>query len=411
MRVASFLLAIGTAGAAGCGGGHDAGTMTVQLPALTGAVDVTAGGSHACALMSDGTARCWGENLHGQLGDGMPVTENSTAVTVPVAVSALSGIVRLAAGGAHTCALRGDGTAWCWGSNSWGELGLGMASPGVPTPAAVTALTGATDIRAMGPSSSAVDASEFTCALVTGGAVQCWGEGSLGELGNGLPSGAGVSTPGAVIGLTGAAAIAAGGFHACAALGDGTVRCWGDNTGGALGDGTSVASPQPVEVVGVSGVVAVACGGYHTCALLDDGTVECWGANVSGQLGNGTQSTFLTDLSPPAPVVGLAGVTALAAGDQHTCALLGDRTVQCWGRDIFGQVGTTAPASGPAVVLPTPVEGLTDVSAIAAGQDFTCAVLADTTIRCWGANTSGQLGNGATTTHATPAAVTVVSAP
>jgi alpha-tubulin suppressor-like RCC1 family protein len=141
--------------------------------------------------------------------------------------------------------------------------------------------------------------------------------------------------------------LALGWFHSCARLGDGTVKCWGDNGVGQLGDGTTTNSSTPVAVQGLSGAVEIAAGGLHSCARLGDGTVKCWGNNFSGELGDvtGTYSS-----STPVVVQGLSGAVEIAAGNWHSCARLGDGTVKCWGGNSDGQLG-----DGTDTISPTPV--------------------------------------------------------
>ncbi|MBK9517017.1 MAG: hypothetical protein IPO09_06600 [Anaeromyxobacter sp.] len=189
------------------------------------------------------------------------------------------------------------------------------------------------------------------------------------------------------------AAVATGGDQACALTSDGSVQCWGANGSGQLGR-TGVGGPAPGEVAGlVGGVSAVAVGGRHACAIRG-GTVWCWGADDLGQLGDGAATS-----SGPTPVsTGLGGATRLAAGADHTCALSGGQ-VRCWGANVKGQVGTGA-AGGP-VTAPALVAGLGGVEELAASADTTCA-RSGGQVRCWGANGSGQVGSGS----ALPAVVT-----
>ena len=378
-------------------------TQTQQFTALSGTtvelqgvLQVANGEYHTCALLAGGTVECWGDNTYGELGNG---TTSYIPSSTPAAVSGLSGATAIAAGLYDTCALLAGGTVECWGYNNYGELGDGNTTDS-STPVPVSGLSGAIAIAA---------GVHDTCALLAGGTVECWGDNTYGELGNGTTSFIPSSTPAAVSGLSGATAITAGEYHVCALLASGTVECWGDNTYGELGNGTtsSVPSSTPVAVGGLSGATAItAAGGYHTCALLAGGTVECWGYNADGELGNGT----ITDSGTPVPVSGLSGATAIAAGADHTCALLAGGAVECWGDNSDGELGngTTTDSS-----VPVAVSGLSGATAItAAGRvladstvGHTCALLAGGTVECWGDNTYGELGNGTATDSSVPVTV------
>ena len=236
-----------------------------------------------------------------------------------------------------------------------------------------------------------------TCALTTTGGVKCWGDNNLGQLGDGTTTKR--VTPVDVSGLTsGVSAIATGGSHTCALTTTGSVKCWGRNFYGQLGDGTTTDRFTPVDVSGLtSGVSAIAAGGSHTCALTTTGGVKCWGRNSFGQLGDGTAPT---NSSTPVDASGLtSGVSAIAAGNSHTCALTTTGGVKCWGNNSSGQLGdgtTTARST------PVDVSGLTSgVSAIAAGGFHTCALTTTGGVKCWGNNFFGQLGNGLGVTERT----------
>ena len=347
-----------------------------------GVVAISTGADHTCALTRSGAVKCWGRNGTGQLGDGTRRTNRLT----PVDVAGLaSGVVAIAAGELHTCALTSSGVVQCWGYNSFGQLGDDTSWTGRPTPVDVVGLAGGVVAISAG--------TDHTCALTRGGAVKCTGDNFHGQLGDGT-SGMSRLTPGDVAGLaSGVAAISAGFGHTCALTSGGAVKCWGNNGAGQLGDGTS--GPDrltPVDVVGLAnGVVAIAARGYHTCALTGGGAVKCWGENNVGQLGDGTVGT---NRLTPVDVAGLAGgVVAIAAGGVHTCALTSGGAVKCWGYNYAGQLGDGT--VGTTRLTPVDVAGLASgVVAIAAGGSHTCALTRGGAVKCWGENASAQLGDG-----------------
>src|SRR5947208_9054220 len=329
---------------------------------------VAGGGFHACMRLPDGTVQCWGRNNFGQLGNG---DGNLADSSVPVAVRGLTTATRVVTGDSHTCALLGDGTVQCWGVGDSGQRGDGTFNNISTVPVAVVGLSNAAAVAARG---------YHSCALLGDGTVWCWGRNVDGQLGNGTrapvdcsPGSCGSSTPVRAGGITGAVAVIAGGYHTCALFGDGTAQCWGRNDDGQLGDGTRISSSTPVPVGGLTGAAAVSGGFYHTCALLGDGTVQCWGQNYEGQLGNGIVGGVSTT---PVLVAGLANVRAVSGGYRHTCALLRDGTVQCWGRNVEGQLGDGTTTSSS---TPVRVGGTTGAVAVSAGGIHTCALLSNGT--------------------------------
>ena len=182
--------------------------------------------------------------------------------------------------------------------------------------------------------------------------------------------------------------ISAGQAHTCAILATGVMRCWGRNNFGGLGDGTTTHRLAPVVVLSVSNAVAIGAGSNYTCALLADSTVRCWGSNNRGQLGDGTK----TDWHTPVAVSGLTGAVAIAGGSSSVCVLRNDGTVRCWGLNGSGQLGDGTATNR---LTPVTVSGLSNAVAISSHGfgSYTCALLADGTGRCWGANFQGQLGD------------------
>lgn len=334
---------------------------------------ISVDGNHSCALTATGGVKCWGWNQYGQLGDGTTISRY-----VPANVSGLtSGVIGISAGGYHTCALMSGGGVKCWGLNSSGQLGAGTTNQST-TPVDVLGLT---DVKAISAGRN------HTCALTNSGGVKCWGWNTAGQLGDGTNTNK--TTPVDVLGLTsGVIAISAGDMHTCAVTQTGGVKCWGSNYIGQLGDGTYTDRNTPVNVSGLSSGVSAVAGGYqHTCALMNSGGVKCWGYNEFGQLGDGTFVTRLT----PIDVLGLSsGVSAITTGYYHTCALMNTGEAKCWGKNEFGQVGDgTATDRFTAV----DVSGLSSgVLAISGGGKHTCALLNSGEVKCWGNNENGQVG-------------------
>ncbi|MFN8489803.1 MAG: hypothetical protein U0350_19615 [Caldilineaceae bacterium] len=367
-----------------------------DLTPLQNIEKIATGGSHTCVLTTNGV-KCWGYNKDGELGDGT-TTNRLTPVNV---VGLGSGVSRLFTGGNHTCALMTNDDVKCWGDNLSGQLGDGTFTHS-PTPLDVVGLDSGVSALATGWG--------HTCALLASGGVKCWGYNFSGQLGDGTTTTS--QMPVDVMGLdSGVSALATGWGHTCALLASGGVKCWGDNFSGQLGDGTTTNRPTPVDVAGLGrGVSALAAGAYYTCALMAApsglGGIKCWGYNSSGQLGDGTTSNHLT----PVDVVGLgSGVSALAVGAFHTCALTGESSssggIQCWGDNLSGQLGDGTTSNH---LTPLDVVGLSSgVSALAAGWDHTCALTTGDGVKCWGNNYNGQLGDGTTTNRLTPVDVTV----
>jgi alpha-tubulin suppressor-like RCC1 family protein len=311
-----------------------------------------------------------------------------------------------------TCALFSDHQVRCWGDNTYGELGSGTTSTSSYGSAnkarLVPGLTNATQISI---------GWKHGCALVSDGTVFCWGSNASAQIGNGSP-GSTIAAPSQVTGLTGVTAISAGTEHTCARKSDGTIWCWGSGPDGELGDGVchdytagcASAVPGPTQAVGVANATEIYAAISHTCALISDGTLMCWGDNTYGQLGG--VSLLGTRTSTPIAVPNLKEVAHLAMGDSNqTCVILTDGTVKCWGRNLNCSLGTSPNLDMSNT--PTLVPGLSGIRTIALDYDHACVVGSNGALLCWGDNATGQLGNGTTTSgcaQAAPCGVDRVSA-
>ena len=311
---------------------------------------------------------------------GQTMQLTSSGAVVPSAIST---------GAGHTCVLYSDQTIRCTGQNSQGEVGNGTYT-NVFEPALASGTVNPVTLHT---------GLEHTCTLVGDGRMQCWGTNYTGQLGDGTMGGFAM-TPQFVHGMTNAVKAITGGFFTCAIVADSTVQCWGRNQDGQLGNGDSTTDvPLPAPVQGLGPVADFAAGGYHACAIMSDRTVKCWGRNVRGQVGDGTINSPVVQ---PHAVVGLNNVASLSLGTYHSCALLQDRTVQCWGQNDYGQIGAQGVIYS---ATPVAVSGITNAVSIATGFLHSCALLADGTVHCWGHNDFGQLGDRTTTSSATPVTV------
>lgn len=376
------------------------GTITQRLTPVnviglsSGMAAIAAGNGHTCGLTVSGQVKCWGLNNSGELGDGTSIDH-----WTPVAVVGLpSRITAIATGWSHTCALTSSGGIKCWGSNTLGALGVGSPIENSLVPVDVVGLSSRITAITAGYG--------HTCALTAPGQVKCWGLNEFGQLGSGDT--VKYAIPRDVIGLySGATALTSSFDHTCAVANGGGVKCWGDNSAGALGDGTTINRPAPVSVVGLSsGISAVASGWENTCALTTSGGVKCWGVNLYGELGIGNDNNI--DQLVPLDVMGLSsGVSAIAGGSHHTCTLSSGGGVKCWGMGDNGQLGVGISTRSS---VPVNVIGLSSgVAAITAGAYHTCALTTNGGVKCWGANSFGQLGDGTTVDRFSPVDVVGLS--
>jgi alpha-tubulin suppressor-like RCC1 family protein len=474
---------------------------------------VSLGAGFGCALLVDRTVWCWGRNDESQLGyattDLCPEalaggqTRAVACHTFPFQVLGLDRAVRIATGGSFACAQRDDGTVRCWGANGAGQLGNGLTLPS-QTPVTVRGLSGVTALAA---------GARHACAISMG-RVWCWGANDRGQLGRAPASRPCSTAEGAVAcesqpvlveGLENVTALTAGAAHTCARIAEGLALCWGDARYGQLGASSASEDPSPMPVAVLTDVLPLesvrdlSAGPQHTCARDENGAVWCWGRNDHGELGveapagvpdrcagpcatnptrvpslesrtpdagsekpldgaldasempsdtgrdaasdargdsgrdaraDATETSDASDASDePADDASVRDVTmmpspdavappsmvprAIAAGGTFACAVLDDGTVRCWGDDSDGQLGDgqRVPApQRPVMVIATPGAArsnpLQNVSSLAAGASTACALLRDGSLRCWGSNQGGALGNGNTSAHSGPVPVT-----
>ena len=373
--------ATGLSGATGATG--PSGVVVTPDPQSPGAIaaSISAGGSISCLLLIDHTIKCLGNNQYGQLGNGSTDTQS----LVPVIVTGINNATSVSSGEAHSCALLIDNTIKCWGYNSNGQLGNGSAGGFSRVPLAVTGINNAISI-----SSGAY----HSCALLIDHTVKCWGSNNYWQLGNASAS---INTnwpvPQAVTGLDNATSISAGANHSCALLIDNTIICWGYNGNGGLGNSnaSSVQSYQLWVVTGIDNATAINAGPDHSCALLIDNTIKCWGSSNVGQLGKAAYWGYSSS-SVPLSVDEISTAVAISTGYQYSCALLLDNTIKCWGYNSNGEIGNGITGN---VWSPVAVSGIDSATAISSAVGSTnCALLVDNTIKCWGSNASGQLENG-----------------
>lgn len=401
----------------------------------TWAVGISVGAYHGCAWLNTGAVKCWGANAAGQLGLGNNtiVGDGPGELGSNLMVSNLGtnkSVTSLAFGINFGCAHFMDGTTRCWGRNDRGQLCEGNALTRGDGPNEMGDNIPNLDV---GPGVTVVSMAGgrvHFCALLSDGNVKCWGGAGAGQTGLGttldrgkLPNENGANLPAVNLG-TGKKAkwLAAGQFHTCVILDDDKLKCWGENADGQLGLGdvlprgkvaADMGDNLPAVNLGTGAIPkAVTAGEAHTCVLLIDGRVKCWGGNTVGQLGLGDKvprGASVMDMGDNLPMVDLgtnAIATAIHTFGNHTCALLSDGTLKCWGPNNSGQLGqgdTVHRGDDPLEMgdslKPVNLGTGRKVLAFDVGEAFTCVLLDDQSIKCFGFNDSGRLGVGDTLTR------------
>ena len=350
---------------------------------------VAAGYQHTCAILDNGSVMCWGENGHGQLGNGGTGDEH---IPVWVDLGTDRTAVAITAGYRHTCAILDNGSVSCWGQGIFGQLGNGGTSQQTSPTLTSSLGTGRTAVAITAGYS-------HTCVILDNGSVSCWGIGNKGHLGNGGTSQQNSPTLTSSLG-TGrtAVAISAGQYHSCAILDSGSVSCWGYGIEGQLGNGgtSQQNSPTLTSSLGTGRTaVAISAGGIHTCAILDNGSVSCWGEGSKGRLGNGGTSQQNSPTLTNSLGTGRTAV-AISGGAKHTCAILDSGSVSCWGDGAIGILGDGGTSDQHSPTLTSSLGTGRTAVALENGHAHTCAILDDASMKCWGNDNNKQLGNGAT---------------
>ena len=344
---------------------------------------IATGQYHTCAVTTDGAAKCWGFNNHGQLGNETTVNSQN-----PVQVKGLeTGVKSIAVQTYHTCAVTVSGAAKCWGSNEEGQLGNRLTADS-SIPVQVTGLSSGVTNIGIGYN--------FTCAINSSGAVLCWGRNGNGQLGNGSRQNS--LSPVFPTGLaSGVRSLSVGSAHACAVTQSGSAKCWGAGAAGRLGNGYTNDQTSPVQVSGLtSGVSSIAVGAANACAITTAGAVKCWGNNTYGAVGDGTT----TDRTSPVSVYGLSsGVKSIDVGSHIGCAITTAGAAKCWGWNYYGQIGDGTKTSA---FKPITVTGFASGADSISADRTSCLVTTSGLPKCWGYNGFSSIGDGTNTNRLTP---------
>ena len=404
-----------------------------EVPVVTRAVrSLSLGTKHTCVMFDNGKVGCWGRNGEGQMGVGTTSDvgdgpgEMGTALRY-VDLGTGRTATAIAAGSFHTCALLDTGQVRCWGLGAAGQLGQGSIAAIGTAPGQMGDALAPVDLGTGRTAIALTAGASHTCALLDTRQVKCWGSNVAGQLGAGAidifgdgPGEMGDARPTVDLG-TGrtARAISAGASHTCAVLDTNQVKCWGSSAFGQLGLGSEdtigdgpgeMGDALPTVDLGTGRTArALSAGRLHTCALLDNSQVKCWGRGLFGPLGSGSNDDIGDgpgEMGDALSAVDLGtgrSARSVSAGDIHTCALLDNSQVKCWGSNVWGQIGTgdlfgrgddpgEMGDALPAVDLGTGRTAL----AVTTENEHTCAVLTTRRVVCWGRNDTGHLGRGDT---------------
>ncbi len=360
------------------GGGLDAGSPSAEWLVISTAFTRSSGSTSAgdgpavtCAIRDDHSLWCWGSNDLGQIGQGSASTAPRLA---PVRVGLDADWAHVSASGHHVCALKEDGTLWCWGDSRYGAVGVAPVT--VPRPAPVRVGAESDWVSVVTNGASRRDRAH-SCGVRGDGTLWCWGANALGAFG----AGGSADEPRRVGDGADWRSVSTGEQHTCGIHADGSLWCWGRNVSGQLGDGTLVNRDAPVRAGG-DDWAEVAVGQYDTCALRTDGSLYCW-----GQL----QTVWTAPITVPTPVGGEARFVQLAKALRHLCAIRTDGELHCLGANDYGQLGDGSTLTRAELAS---VVGTARWIQVSAGPQVTCGLREDRSAWCWGRNQAGRLGQG-----------------
>ena len=346
------------------------------------------GSAHRCGILENGSAMCWGLDNYGQLGDGGDAINRNKPISF-VSISDGETIKQIYAKQSRTCIILNDDSASCWGFNEDGQSGDDSTNT-YKSPSTKVQFPSSKGVQSLGMGL------KHTCAIMVDDSLMCWGLDSHGALGNGDSDSTDKYTPQQVVTPTDRTVekVAPGATHTCILMDDGGVMCWGRDNVGQLGNGgtgdTSHAPSTNVELPEGRAAIDISVGDHHSCALLDNGSITCWGQNNHGQIGDNTTTNALVPVYAQLPVGSPAA--SVAAGPFSTCAILENGSAYCWGHNNYGRLGIGV--FGGIYHTPMFLEDGTDFVKISANYDHTCGLSENGSISCWGRGKYGQLGIG-----------------
>ena len=346
------------------------------------------GNSHTCAILENGSAMCWGLDNYGQLGDGGDAT-NLIKPTSFVSIDGGQTVAQIYARQLRTCIVLDDNSASCWGFNEDGQAGDDSTNT-YKSPSVKVEFPQGKGVKSIGMGL------KHTCAILEDDTLTCWGLDSHGALGNGDSDTSDKYTPQTITTPSDRKVVKVepGATHTCILLDDGGVMCWGRDNTGQLGNGDTsdtIHTPSSnVELPEGRAATDLSVGDHHSCALLDNGSVTCWGLNNFGQLGDNTTTNRLIPVYAHLPTGSQA--VSVSVGPHSSCAILENSSVYCWGHNNYGRLGIGV--TGGIYQLPMFVEGATDVVDLSLDYDHTCALSENGSISCWGRSKYGPLGIG-----------------